>query len=57
MTPSGGKHDERTQAVEPGGHHNGKRLTPGRCPLWGRRTPDAPGSTPGRLACRKDSHQ
>ena len=28
------------------------RPTPGRCPLWGRHTPGAPGSTPGRLSCR-----
>lgn len=25
--------------------------TPSRCPLWGRRTPGAPGSTPGRRGC------
>lgn len=28
-------------------------LTPGRCPQWGRHTPDVPGRTPGRLVCRK----
>lgn len=29
----------------------GRAATPGRCPLWGRRTPGAPGSTPGRRGC------
>lgn len=31
-------------------------LTPGRCPLWGRRTPGVLDSTPGRLDYRKDRH-
>lgn len=27
--------------------------TPGRCPLWGKRMPGAPGSTPGRHGCKR----
>lgn len=30
--------------------------TPGRCPLWGRRTPGAPGSTPGRRGWGRERH-
>lgn len=55
--PSGGNLDEHTQAGRKKAVVIETVLTPGRCPLWGRRTPDVPGSTPGRLVYRQDGHE
>lgn len=33
--------------------HSDCPLTPGKCPLWGRRTPGAPGNIPETLVCKE----